>query len=48
MEFYSRDSNSVKNVDIDDESERYTTNSLNEEFDTELRHSNVVKTEVDT
>ena len=47
----SRDSNSVKIVDMDDEGGRYTTNSLNEEFDevvTEPTHSNVENTGVDT
>ena len=45
------DSNSVKNVDMDDDGERYTTKSLNELFDeviTEPMHSNVEKTGVVT
>ena len=47
----SKDSNSMKNVDMDDDGGRYTTKSLKElffEVITEPMHSNVEKTGVDT
>ena len=46
----SKDSNSVKNVDMDDDGGQYTTKSLNElfyEVIMELMHSNMENTGVD-